>query len=54
MRLDQLGEMLGQLLGLQPIRTAIEPGRNPLHRTGIAVDRLVAVALQLQGPKVFV
>ena len=50
MRLDQLGEILGRLLGLQPVRTAIEPGRNPPHHAGIGIDRLVAVALQLQGP----
>jgi len=49
-RLDQLGELLGQLLGLQPVWTAIKPGRNPPHRAGIGVDRLVGLALQFQDP----
>ena len=40
-------------LALQPVRTAIEPGRKPPQRAGIGVDRLVALALQLQGPQVF-
>lgn len=51
MRIDQVGEVGGQLLNAQMIGATIEVSRNPAQCTGIGIDGFVTQALKFQGPE---
>jgi hypothetical protein len=52
MRIDQVGKVNGQLIGVQVIRATIKLTGNPAHGSGIHIDGFIAQALELQGPEV--